>query len=411
MTAVDPKLLDRAAQLLDAGIGLKSDPSFRPRLASALRDVAAARHIDREQLVDALASDASLFDALLDRVTVQESGFFRHPEQFEILAHTLFPSMRSPIRVWSAACANGQEAYSLAMTMSEVSGGGSVFASDVSPAALRRTAAGRYTTREISGVSAERRRRHFDATPDGWQAGSDVRRMVTVQRHNLLDAIPPQVAACQVVMCRNVLIYFKQHHAEAFLRRLSETMNRDAYLFVGAAETLWQMTDRFEPVRMGVSYVYRSRPSGTRLGQPTSASRAPVASPPVVASPAERRATRPVIVDTAPPAEDAVAEYGQRGRQLLATGSAQQAIVAFRQWAYLSPDDPTAHFQLGSALDAADARPSAVRAYRAALAALDRCDPDVLADALHGFNRDELRRLLLDRCADVDEVPQATVRS
>ena len=106
-----------------------------------------------------------------------------------------------------------------------------------------------------------------------------------------------------------------------------------------------------------------------------------------------------------------MAEYGQRGRQLLATGSAQQAIVAFRQWAYLSPDDPTAHFQLGSALDAADARPSAVRAYRAALAALDRCDPDVLADALHGFNRDELRRLLLDRCADVDEVPQATVRS
>lgn len=411
MTAVDSTLLDRAAQLLDAGIGLKSDPSFRPRLASALRDVAAAKHIDREQLVDGLAIDASLFDALLDRVTVQESGFFRHPEQFEILAHTLLPALHAPIRVWSAACANGQEAYSLAMTMSEVSGGGSIFASDVSPAALRRTAAGRYTVREMSGVSDERRRRYFDATADGWQAGSDARRMVTVQRHNLLEAIPPQVAACQVVMCRNVLIYFKQHHAEAFLRRLADAMNRDAYLFVGAAETLWQMTDRFEPVRMGVSYVYRPRPSGTRIGQPTSAGHAPVASPPMFVSPVERRETRPVIVDTVPPADDAVAEYGQRGRELLAAGSVQQAIVAFRQWAYLSPDDPTAHFQLGSALDAADARPSAVRAYRAALAALGRCDPRMLADALHGFNGDELRRLLRDRCADVAEVPQETVRS
>ena len=64
MTAADTKLLHRAADLLDAGIGLKSDPSFRPRLASALRDVAAARHIDRAQLVDALDSDATLFDAL-----------------------------------------------------------------------------------------------------------------------------------------------------------------------------------------------------------------------------------------------------------------------------------------------------------------------------------------------------------
>ena len=411
MTAADTQLLHRAAQLLDTGIGLKSDPSFRPRLAGALRDVAAARHIDREQLVDALENDASLFDALLDRVTVQESGFFRHPEQFEVLARTLLPAIHSPIRVWSAACANGQEAYSLAMALTEVGGGGSVFASDVSPAALRRTSAGRYTVREMSGVSDERRRRYFEATADGWQAGSDLRRMVTVQRHNLLDAVPPQVAACHVVMCRNVLIYFKQHHAEAFLRRLSETMNRDAYLFVGAAETLWQMTDRFEPVRMGVSYVYRPRRSGAKVGTPASAKQAPVASTPMLVSRAKRLAARPVGVDTVRPLDDTGEEFGQRGRQLLAAGSVQQAIVAFRQWAYLSPDDPTAHFQLGSALDAADARPSAVRAYRAALAALDRCDPDVLAHALHGFNGAELRRLLLDRCADVAEVPQATVRS
>ena len=75
-----------------------------------------------------------------------------------------------------------------------------------------------------------------------------------------------------------------------------------------------------------------------------------------------------------------------------------QAAVAFRRWAYLSPDDPTAHFQLAAALDAVGAHASALRAYRAALGALDRSTPERLVEQLHGYNPAELRRLLIDRC-------------
>ena len=432
MTA-DNALLHTAAQLLDARIGLKPDISFRPRLARALRDVADSMNIDREELVGALATNAALFDAVLNKVTVQESGFFRHPEQFEILARVILPKIQAPFRAWSAASANGQEAYSMAIAMSEAGGPGSVFASDVSPGALMRTATGSYAAREMGGVSEERRRRHFVREGDRWRVRQDLREMVTVQRHNLLDPIPPHVATCQVVMCRNVLIYFKLRHAESFLERLADAMPRTACLFVGAAETLWQMTDRFEPAQIGVSYVYRPIPRGAGrrsttdvaavapLRQPSQLISAQMSPTVSIAKPVVHKHPQPVALAkvthvSEPPAlsksdqaqsdqaqsdralDETGQEDGRLGRQLLASGSLQLAIVAFRRWAFLSPDDPTAYFQLGSALDEAEAHTSALRAYRAAIAALDRCEPERLVEVLHGYNPAELRRLLVDRC-------------
>jgi Flp pilus assembly protein TadD len=97
------------------------------------------------------------------------------------------------------------------------------------------------------------------------------------------------------------------------------------------------------------------------------------------------------------PLDESGQDHARFGRQLLASGSLQQAIVAFRRWAYLSPDDPTAHFQLGSALDAAGAPSAALRAYRSALAALDRSTPEQLVEVLDGYDSSELRRLLVDR--------------
>jgi chemotaxis methyl-accepting protein methylase len=447
----DGALLHTAAQLLDARIGLKPDISFRPRLARALRDVADAMNIEREELVGALATNATLFDAVLNKVTVQESGFFRHPEQFEILARVILPKIQAPFRAWSAASANGQEAYSMAIAMTEAGQPGSVFASDVSPGALMRTATGSYAAREMGGVSEERRRRHFLREGDRWRVRQDIREMVTLQRHNLLDPIPPQVATCHVVMCRNVLIYFKLRHAESFLERLADAMPPTACLFVGAAETLWQMTDRFEPAQIGVSYVYRPIRRGARRSSvaadvtplqrpsqlntlhvnpshvnpshvnpshvnpshvnPAHLNPTPFNPPVSIAKTVAHAHARPTesakaTLVSEPPApsqsdralDETGQEDGRLGRQLLASGSLQLAIVAFRRWAFLSPDDPTAYFQLGSALDEAEAHTSALRAYRAAIAALDRCEHERLVEVLHGYNPGELRRLLVDRC-------------
>ncbi len=424
MTPEDP-LEYAAAQLLDARIGLKPDLSFRPRLTRALRDLAEEMDIDRERLLDALATDAWLLDQLLDRVTVQESGFFRHPEQFEMLLPTVLPTIDTPVRVWSAACANGQEAYSLAMFLSELRRPGSVLATDVSPAALRRTASGHYHEREMGGVSAERRRQHFTMTDNGWQAKQVLRDMVTVQRHNLLDPIPPHVAECHVVMCRNVLIYFTRRHAKLFLDRLADVMDPAALLFVGGAETLWQVTDRFEPIQRDAYFVYRPRPHAVRgliarraapivtLALAPRASPASRLGPPIakLAIPAGAKIRTVSGTDHSDPIDGSGHEQQRLGHQLLADGSTREAIVAFRQWAYLSPDNPAAHFQLALALDNADEMPTARRAYRAALTALDRCDPDQLVSVLQGYERAELRRLLVDRSRTRNDGPGSTVRT
>jgi len=413
MTA-DAALVHGAARLLDARIGLKPDASFRPRLARALKDVADAKHMDRERLLAALASDSSLLESLIDRVTVQETAFFRHPEQFEAISQ-LLPTMDSPVRAWSAACANGQEAYSLAMLFSETTGSGSVLATDISHAALRRTSSGRYGEREMSGISADRRRQHFVSEGGKWQVQQSLRDMVQVQPHNLLDDVPGEVAACQLVMCRNVLIYFTQPHAGAFLARLADAMNPDGYLFVGGAETLWQLTERFEAVQLGACFAYRPRPVGwkrpapiTIAGERGRAHKSAAVHQPQVqspTSPASAAVSPPVPRPTSRPAQrstrhettGADAADQQPGARLLAEGRTAEAIVALRQEAYLNPDDPTAHFHLGMALDEAGEHTAARRSYRVALSTLDRCGDEALSHVLRGFDRAELRRLLKER--------------
>jgi chemotaxis protein methyltransferase CheR len=284
------------------------------------------------------------------------------------------------------------------MVMNEAGRTGSVFASDVSPAALLRTTAGSYVERELAGVSAERRRRHFVPVTGRWQARNNLRAMISVKRHNLLDPLPPQVATSQVIMCRNVLIYFKQHHAKYFLERLADTMDPSSLLFVGGAETVWQLTDRFEPVQIGASFAYRPRASASRLPTVATAAVLPAVGPPPRKISRVPTSPRVAPAHRAPPGGDGILDYAMIGRQRLAEGLLPEAIVAFRRWAYLFPDDPTAHFQLGSALDAASSSASAGRAYRAALAALDRCSEEGLIDVMQGFDSTELRRLIIDRC-------------
>jgi chemotaxis protein methyltransferase CheR len=296
------------------------------------------------------------------------------------------------------------------MLVHEAGRSGSVLASDVSPAALHRTGAGYYREREMRGVSAARRREHFDVVDGGWQANQRLRDMVSVQRHNLLDPIPPQVAECHVVMCRNVLIYFTQRHAELFLERLADVMDPGAYLFIGGAETVWHVTDRFEPIQTGACFAYRprkhragARPLVALTAVPVvAAARMPAPSTIVVTSrstsSSESKAGGPQIAEHSElPIEAAGDDHERIGGQLLAGGSVREAIVTFRQWAYLSPENPAAHLQLALALDRADERSTAGRAYRAALTALDRCSPDRLPHVLQGYERSELRRLLVDR--------------
>ena len=106
-----------ATRLLVGRTGMRVTEGLKERLAACLDGAARASGRTPEGYAAGLAGDPGAFQELLDCVTVQESGFFRHPDQFTALAREVLPSLEGPVVVWSAGCANGQEAYSLAMEL------------------------------------------------------------------------------------------------------------------------------------------------------------------------------------------------------------------------------------------------------------------------------------------------------
>lgn len=377
--------LAAAARILGRRVGLRLDPATDGRLRRCVDDAAAARGQDVPQFVASLDRDDTALQDLLDRVTVQETSFFRDPGQFEALAVHVLPTLRGPVTVWSAGCANGQEPYSLAMVLAESTvNDWRVVATDVSSRALARTRAARYRAKELSGVSPDRRERHFERDGDGWKVKAVLRDRVGVSRLNVVsDPFPGNAGVCPVVFCRNLLIYLHPTEVVAFLDRLARWMAPDGYLFLGYSESLWQVTDAFKLVRLGGSFAYRPADAVVAPSQP------PPSRP--AAPAARRRVPRPA--DHLPDAATLLAA----GEAAMARGDHDAAVVAFRKAAYLEPDHPLPHFQLGFALEAAGHPVAARRAYAAARGAIERGDTVALEAALEGYRVDELVTLLDDK--------------
>ncbi|MCU1658358.1 MAG: hypothetical protein JWO57_3014, partial [Pseudonocardiales bacterium] len=380
--------------------------AVRARLRRSIRDDVAAHGLDPDRYLHEVATRDQVLQGLLNRVTVQETSFFRHPEHFSALADDILPNLAGPVTLWSAGCANGQEAYSLAMILDELGVDGSVIATDVSTSALERTTAGRYADRELAGLSRERIGRHLDETADGWQIKPHLRDRVRIARHNLLDPVPQQAASSQVVFCRNVLIYFSATHMRGFLDRVADALPHDGTLFLGAAESVWQVSDRFETIGTGDTFLYRTSkrastgPHAAPVVRPLAPrrSRGPAHADPVTsirqgrlpASAARRlEATDPISPSTSTAAAAAQADAGQRA---MAAGDHDAAITAFRRCIYLGPGDPIAHLNLGLAFDAAGREPAARRAYAVARRVLLDADPSGIAG--DGYEPAELLKLL-----------------
>jgi chemotaxis protein methyltransferase CheR len=412
--------VDRLVALLHTRIGLRADPGLPGRLRRAIRDGALHSAQDYASYVDTVAASNESLQILLNRITVQETAFFRHPQHFDVLARDVLPTLTQPVKIWSAACSNGQEAYSLAMLMKEQGISGSVVATDLSTAALKRTTDARYSGRELSGLSPARMSAHLTQSGDGWEINRSLRDRVTTFRHNLIDPLPPAVASAQVILCRNVLIYLSPEHARAFLDRVADNYPPQTTLFLGAAETIWQITDRLEAIPVRDTFLYRRKNSlnstappaadrarvdrrtattprrqsdcdvgvvGTRRPQPAASPRPAPASPRLP----DPGSTRDVGAQVEGPLAAALLTLANTA---LEAGDHEAAIVAFRKCVYLEPHDPVAHLHLGLALEAAGQASSARRAYTAARGALAEGRADQAHAGIKGFAVGELVRLL-----------------
>ena len=212
-----------------ARLGLHFDDGKLDELSTALR----ARMLALQApTVDAYVArlDALELGALAERLTVGETYFFRYREQFEAFGEVALPAVlrdaRRPIRVLSAGCATGDEAYTLAIIARERPDAVEVIGCDVNPAAIARAKQGRYTTWSLRETPAPTRERYFEQDGGQYQLASEVRDAVRFERRNLLeeDTAFWQADAFDVVFCRNVLMYFGADAMRGVVARIARAL-------------------------------------------------------------------------------------------------------------------------------------------------------------------------------------------
>lgn len=227
--------------------------------------------------------DSDEITHLLNAVTINETSFFRHPSQFEALGEALLPELiqqrrscgTNEIRLWSAACSAGDEAYSLALLVKEhikphfphlefqITG------TDINTEALEEARAGRYRERAIRNVPTAYLHKHFRRVDEVFVLHSSIREMVTFRALNLTNARDMRsMRDFDVIMCANVLIYFGQDQKERVLQSMYRSLRPGGYLFVGGSEALGESASQFESVQKNGALVYR-RPRTTPSPSPT----------------------------------------------------------------------------------------------------------------------------------------------
>jgi len=215
--------------------------------------------------LDALAAalrqgrDQALLRDFTDALMTNESFFFRDGKPFEQFRQVVLPRLlaaraqQRQFRIWSAACSTGQEAYSLAMILKEEAAKFQgwkieIVGTDISQEVLARAKSGIYTQFEVQrGLPIQLLVKYFKQDGDKWQIAADIRSMVQYREFNLLED-PLVLGRFDVVFCRNVLIYFDQGTKSLILDRVSKLLPADGLLYLGGAETVLGVSDRFEPL-------------------------------------------------------------------------------------------------------------------------------------------------------------------
>ncbi|HSF19056.1 MAG TPA: protein-glutamate O-methyltransferase CheR [Vicinamibacteria bacterium] len=197
---------------------------------------------------------------LLDVLTINETSFFRNRPQFDFLEQRVLPEIVARkrlvdprLRIWSAGCATGEEAYSIAISALETIPPASgweirVYASDLSMTALERAVAGVYPQEKLAGISPGRLRRYFEPCPEGFRVCEEVKRLVIYDFHNLKH--DNGLGGLDVVFCRNVLIYFDPTEQQRVVDKLIRGLRPGGYLLLGHSESV-QLSSEIKFVHHG----------------------------------------------------------------------------------------------------------------------------------------------------------------
>ena len=246
--------LERAIALAAKDFGYEDEAAFISWLKS--------RPLKKEQI-----------ERLAAHLTVGETYFFRDPDSFEALEHRVFPELlrsrheQKRIRVWSAGCSTGEEAYSIAMLLSrlvtENDGWNiSILATDINAVSLKKASDGVYTQWSFRNTPEWIRNKYFTRTEEGaYRIDPEIRKMVSFGYLNLAEDIYPSLLngtnGVDIILCRNVIMYLSDAVAGSVVRGFNKALVDDGWLLVSPAEALRVLPGVFAPVNLGEAIFYR----------------------------------------------------------------------------------------------------------------------------------------------------------
>jgi chemotaxis methyl-accepting protein methylase len=400
--------LSEVACMIQRESGIRLGPSQMPSLLAAIARV--DRDLTTEALLDRSVSAETVL-RLIDEVTIRETFFFRHRSELDAIAwHSLLESAQAHgsgvVRVWVAGCASGEEAYTMAILACEAFACACppvrVLATDIAPTALKQAIAGRYGARAVHALQEGIRDRYFSQAHGVSCVGERLRALIEFRRHNLVrDLIPPAgERPFDVILCRNVLIYFDRPTVERVLRALEGALAPAGLLLLGAADRLSRQSALAAQVvrssSVGLRASHARAPLDRAPGHPPTENKTnadvgrlsqsagqPQRAPgdsrptPVDAMQAADRGELDLAVQIA---KDVLAEnpldsqaHFIRGLAEFAREDARAALEPLRRALYVDPNFGLAAFKLACAHDALGERGPARRAYEQTLRILDHC--------------------------------------
>ena len=213
-----------------------------------------------DDYIDYLQVHPDEYTALFDTILINVTSFFRDPPTWDSIRDDVLPQLVAdhpkdqPIRVWSAGCASGEEAYTIAMLVAEKLGAQEfrqrvkIYATDVDEEALNRARQGAYSLKELAAIPEDLRSKYFEMHGQRGVFPQDLRRSVIFGRHDLMLDAP--ISRIDLLICRNTLMYFTAEAQARVLARLHYALNDGGFLFVGRAEMLLTHANLFAPLDM-----------------------------------------------------------------------------------------------------------------------------------------------------------------
>jgi chemotaxis protein methyltransferase CheR len=282
--------LDRFQKVIMQHLGLRFEDSKLDELAEALSARMKATSCNRvDTYLGTLAASREEQHALAIHLTVPETFFFRMPDHFSALMEAVLPEAlgRNPrrIRILSAGCASGEEAYSIAMLVHDSAdlrvSGVTIRGVDINPAVIAKARLGRYSEWSMRETKPEIQDRHFRKLGRNFQLDDAIRQMVSFEEGNLMDPAGTfwQKESCDVIFLRNVLMYFSPDAAKEVVGRVAQTLVPGGHLFLGSAETLRGLSQEFHLCHTHGSFYYQRRTHDSRTPAQTFARATTVPAP------------------------------------------------------------------------------------------------------------------------------------